>query len=500
MLHHQAQGLADPIFEGRNNRQKGYAMNKSIRGFAPLAVCALLLPTAVSAQTSFTATGWVNGVVAPGIWATNALGQVICRGIVHTARLESADARMAGQVFVICDAAANADGTANMQGPAYLQVGTWDAAGTVFTPSGGVWVLNWRGVMQTDYSFQLSQTGYGVGGSIDGLRLEETVTRGPAANPFDPTVPWLYAGTIKPPPVSTTLFADSFDNGVNGWRTYHELGVANLDPTNQQLLMRADWTGAGGTLQQHTFWAFAPEGTWAPANGQTIECQADLVSISQNSANVVWVDLGDGVNYYVFAKSQNWVFMGRGVGTSATVFWLDNTVQLPAQNVTLNLALTRDGANMIVTTRVLDKDSENAVVFERSFVDTPGVDASLTTAQFAALTGTTTFGLVRDPGPPVLSVRTRALCVAQFTDGNQPPVEAIWDNFSVRLHDVPPLGIARAVELSWPTPASVNYAVEGAPTVQGPWLPVQDLTMPGMQQRTIPATSPAQFFRLIQAP
>lgn len=473
---------------------------KLILGLASLAAWAFLWPTAASAQTPFTATGWVNGVPAPGIWATNALGQVTCRGIVQTARVQSPDVRVAGQVFVICDAAANADGTANMQGSTYLQVGTWDAAGTVFTPSGGVWALNWRGVMQTDYSFQLSQAGYGIGGGIDGLRLEETVTRGPAANPFDPTVPWLYAGAIKPTPVSTTKFADSFDAGVSGWTSFHDLGVASLDWSNQQLRMRADWTGAGGSLPYNTFWAFAPGGTWTPANGQTVECQADLVSISQNSTNVAWVDLGDGVNFYVFAKSQNWVFMGRGVGHNGTVFWLDNTVPLPAENVTLSLALTRDGANMIVTTRVLDKANQNAVVFERSFVDTPAVDSSLTTAQFAALTGTTTFGLVADPGPPVLAGTSRALCVAQFTDGNQPPVEAIWDNFSVRLHDVPPLGIARAVQLSWPAPAGVNYAVEGAPTVQGPWLPVEDLTMPGMQRATSPATSPAQFFRLIQAP
>jgi hypothetical protein len=473
---------------------------KLILGLASLAAWAFLWPAAVSAQTSFTATGWVNGVPAPGIWATNALGQVICRGIVQTAQVQSPDARLAGQVFVICDASANADGTANMQGQAYLQVGTWDAAGTNFTPSGGVWALNWRGVMQTDYSFQLSQAGYGIGGGIDGLRLQETVTRGPAANAIDPTVPWLYAGTIKPPAVSTTLFADSFDTGVTGWTTYHDLGVANLYSTNQQLLMRADWTGAGGSLQQHTFWAFAPGGSWAPANGQTVEGQADLVSISQNSTNVAWVDLGDGVNFYVFAKSRNWVFMGRGVGHNATVFWLDNTVQLSAQNVRLSLRLTRDGANMIVTTRVLDKESQNAVVFERSFVDTPGVDASLTTAQFAALTGTTTFGLVPDPGPPVLAGTTRALCVAQFTDGNQPPLEAVWDNFSVRLHDVPPLGIARAVQLSWPAPAGVNYSLEAAPTVLGPWLPVQDMTMPGRNQMTMPVSGPAGFFRLIPAP
>jgi len=472
-----------------------------IRGLAPFTAAALLLPVGGSAQTSFTATGWVNAVLAPGIWATNALGQIICRGIVQTARVQSPDARLAGQVFVICDAAANADGTANMQGPAYLQVGTWNPSGTNFTPSGGVWVLNWSGPMQTNWSYQLSSAGYGVGGGIDGLRLETTLTRGPAANPIDPTVPWLYAGTIKPAPVSTNLFADDFNTGVNGWTTYNELGVANLYPTNHQLLMRADWANTGGTVQQHTFWAFAPVGTWTPANGQTVECQADLVSISQNSTNAALVWLGDGVNYYFFAESPRWVFLGRNVvGGSVTVFWLDNTVQLPAENVTLSLALTRDGPNMIVTTRVLDKANQNSLAFERSFVDTPGVDASLTTAEFAALTGMTSSALVPDPGPPVLAGTQRGLCVAQFTDGHQPPLEAVWDNFSLRLHDVPPIGIARAVQLSWPVPAGVTYAVEGAPTAQGPYLPVEDLTMPGMQQMSVPATSPAQFFRLIQAP
>ena len=91
---------------------------KPILSLASLVAWAFLWPTAASAQTSFTATGWVNGVLAPGIWATNALGQVICRGIVQTAQVQSSDARLSGQVFVICDAAANAGGTANMQGSA----------------------------------------------------------------------------------------------------------------------------------------------------------------------------------------------------------------------------------------------------------------------------------------------------------------------------------------------------------------------------------------------
>jgi hypothetical protein len=52
------------------------------------------------------------------------------------------------------------------------------------------------------------------------------------------------------------------------------------------------------------------------------------------------------------------------------------------------------------------------------------------------------------------------------------------------------------VRLSWPASATLNYAIEGAPTVQGPWLPVQDTAVPGMNQMTAPASELMQFFRL----
>lgn len=491
---------------GNSNQRKRKPMkrtSKLIRSVAPLAACALLLPTAAIAQTtSFTATGWVNAVLAPGIVAVNGLGQVLYRGGVHTARVEGSDPRVAGQVFIVTDGGYNADGTASIQGPAYLQVGTWDPAGTNFTPNGAMWNLNWRGVMQTDYSLQLSLAGYGVGGSIDGLRTELTLTRATASGPVDPTVPYLYAGTIKPPSISSNLFSDDFRTGITGWTpSPPPIGVASLSPTNQQLLLQADWTNAGGNLPQNTFFAFAPSGTWTPADGQTVACQADLVSVSQNSTNMAFLWLGDGTHFYFFSKSQKWVCLGKSwSGSSQAVFWLDNTVQLPATNVVLYLALTRDGPNLIITTRVLDKDNQDALVFERSFADTPGADASLTAAEFTALTGTTTWSVVPENYPPVLSGAARGAAVSQFTDGQQPPVEAVWDNFSLRHHDVPPLSIARAVQLTWPAPAGVNYSIESASTVQGPWLPVQDPEIPGIQSLTVPFSGPARFFRLIQAP
>ena len=42
---------------------------------------------------------------------------------------------------------------------AYLQVGTWDVAGTNFTPTGGMWASSYRGLMQTNYDLQLTIAG-----------------------------------------------------------------------------------------------------------------------------------------------------------------------------------------------------------------------------------------------------------------------------------------------------------------------------------------------------
>jgi hypothetical protein len=66
--------------------------------------------------------------------------------------------------------------------------------------------------MHPDASLQLSLAEYGSGGSIDGLRMEETLTRS------DPTAPTQHTGGIKPAPVSTTVIVDNFDdNKLMGW-------------------------------------------------------------------------------------------------------------------------------------------------------------------------------------------------------------------------------------------------------------------------------------------
>ena len=85
-------------------------------------------------------------------------------------------------------------------------------------------------------------------------------------------------------------------------------------------------------------------------------------------------------------------------------------------------------------------------------------------------------------------------------DGQRPAAEATFDNLELRTSEVPGVSIERAVRLRWPASVTLNYAVEGAPTLQGPWMPVQETTLPGMNQMTVPTSELMQFFRARQAP
>jgi hypothetical protein len=156
--------------------------------------------------------------------------------------------------------------------------------------------------------------------------------------------------------------------------------------------------------------------------------------------------------------------------------------------------------NLVLTTRVLDKADPNTVLYQHSVVDTPSADPTLTASQFQALTGIQLVDLAPDaPGTPPTTVAAW-LGVFQNTDGHQPIPSATFDNLELRTSEIPPIVIERAVRLSWPASVTITYGVEAAPTVQGPWLPVQELSIPWMQQLAVPASEVSKFFRLRQAP
>jgi hypothetical protein len=463
---------------------------------APAAMLLFTSESVATADTSFTAIGWPNALLSPGITATNALGQVFVRGNVHAARVQASDARFTGQVLIITDGAYNPDGTANVQGPSYLQVGSWDDAGTNFTPTAGLWIMTWHGVMQPDNSLQLSLAGYGSGGSIEGLRLEATLTRAAAASPVDPTVPYQYSGTIKAPAINTTQMLDDFNLPFTGstW------GRGTCSSAGGQF--RAVGQFPIPTTSVLDSYVFGGRRSFRSVpDGQTLEWRADLVQLDDNATNTAILTVGSDTGAgYAFHNGRDFAYLLKWSSSfGMSILWCDRpALPLPNTNVIVSVALTRRQTDLIITTRVLDKANPGIVLFQHAVVDTPASDPTLTTAQFQALTGIRFLDLVPDAteAPPASVIA--ALGVFQNTDGQQPVPTAIWDNLELRTTEVPAMGIQPAVQLTWPDVG--NYAVEAAPTVNGPWLPVQNSVIPGCQQMTVPQSGPMQFFRLQQAP
>ena len=462
----------------------------------PVAIALLLLAVlTVSADTPCTATGWVIAEPFPGIWC--ALGQGVLRGNTHLVRAESSDWRLTGRRLVCLNGDVQADDSILLSGTEYLEVGTWDATGTNFTPSGGVWQTTFRGVMQTDNSLQLSIVGYGCGGSIDGLRIQETMTRKPAADLIDPTIPYLYTGTLKPAPVNTTEVVDNFDDGSFSGSTW---GNGNVVEANGQFAASGSFYTPTTSFMDSFFFG-GPNLTWSVPDGMTREWQADLVSLDDNPTHPILAILSVGSydGMYGFHKGPHFAYLWKWAGSGFAIFACDE-ITVRNTNVILTLALTRVHPNLVITASVLDKANPNTVLYQRRVMDTPNADPTLSPGQFEDSTGMSLVDVQPDyTGTPFTSFLA-VLGVFQCTDGAQPAPRAVFDNFELRTSEIAPIGIERAVRLSWPVSAAINYAVEAAPTVLGPWLPVQELEMPGLQKLTVPLSQQAEFFRLRQAP
>jgi len=460
------------------------------------------LPLAAVGPT-ITGTGYLVGVPVPGILCTNTAGQVSLKGNVHVLRVQADDPRFTGRFQAAMDLAYQADGTALFGGSAYQEVGTWDLkdpANPKFTPTGGVWDMIYRGVAQADGSDVITLTGYGVGGGIDGLRVEETITKGPGV-PFDPPVPYLGTGTIKPAPVTTVEVIDSFDDSSPpGWNQGAGQGTVKVIQANGQLTIRGNWPGIPTVTQgDTTAWA-SPDRAWAVNQGQRLEARVDLVSLGGAAPGAaLTIYHSPGIGYWM-VKGRDYVGVGKHNGGGGFTCLSADRLATQNTNEVLVLALTPAGPNVILTARVLDKGNGGAVLYERSTVDTPDSDSSLDSAQLAAITGVTV-QVQNDPsGAPWTSGNSPWIGVFQYTDGTLPDAEATFDNFELRTYEVPQVAIERAVQLTWPAPTGMNYAVEGAPTIQGPWLPINDGATPGLKRMTVPANDAMKFFRLQQAP
>lgn len=473
------------------------------QGAWPLIVTLLLttLPLAAAGPVAYTGIAHLVDVPVPGVLCTNASGQVSIKGNVHVLRVECTDPRMTGRLQATMDLAYQADGRSTFGGTAAQEVGTWnltDPLNPQFTPTGGVWDLQYRGIAQADNSNQTTLIGYGIGGAIDGLRVEQAVTRGPGTV-LDPAIQYTGSGVISAPPVDTIVVIDNFDSPpAPSWPKGAGSGFVTVTETGGQLMIQGTWSSPTQTSIDTTAYT-EPNRAWSVRAGQSMETRADLVKLEGGGAGAVLALYhGSGMGYWL-VKATDYVAIGKQNG--GQIFLSAEKVVTPNTNVIMTLGLTPSGADVLLTARILDRSSAGTVLYEHSILDTTASDRSLTADEVKTATGMTLIGVQNDqPSASWTSGDSPWLGVYQYTDGTLPPAEATFDNFELRTYEVPHVAIARAVQLTWPALTGMNYAVEGGPTVQGPWLTVNEVLTLGLKQMTVPANDAMKVFRLRPAP
>jgi hypothetical protein len=299
----------------------------------------------------------------------------------------------------------------------------------------------------------------------------------------------------------TLVWSDNFDdNNPIGWA---KSLVGQMSEANQQFYVWGTFgpTPTNSAIDTYCFGYHSIPTAGPLPDQQTLEARVDLVSANQADASAclqfLW--LSGTFPGYAFFKGQDEISFVKSwnVGQSNAIFFWTN---LPVKNtnVTLVLSLTRHGSDVAINTRVLDKDNANAVLFERSVVDTPQSDPVLPNRAVNGFLYVP--DLVGTPWPVTQAPDTVELGMGWFNplSASQGAAQVIYDNLEVWQYQTPRMNIQNAVVLSWPVTAA-QFVVESAPGVNGPWETVPDpwlRTNATQIQMSVSAPDSMRLFRL----
>jgi hypothetical protein len=318
---------------------------------------------------------------------------------------------------------------------------------------------------------------------------------------------------VRTPLVTTNVVIDNFDdNRTTGWTTNGHKGQATLTETNQQFKVWGYWPGVdtmGMDLADTE--AYGSLGrNWSVLNGQTVEWRVDLVDLNEH-ATMAGLALWSGASSaaYVLFKGHDFIHLCKpslSVAQRHGHFFHERAL-IKDTNVVMALAVTRVSPNVIITTRVLDKANDNAVLYERSVVDTPSVDRTLTEMELESASGMH-LHTGSDVGAPITSGSDVFLTVFQYNDGTRPPAEAIYDNLERWTSTFPVWRPEIALQLLSTTPPKVNLTLSAAPNSSwaieralepaGPWTNLSALligTNGSAQFQDTNSPNPAGFYR-----
>ena len=310
----------------------------------------------------------------------------------------------------------------------------------------------------------------------------------------------------------TLVWSDNFDdNYPNGWTSVG----GQINEVNEQFVVSGSFgaTPTNAPTATHAAGIHSIPTAGPLPDNQTLELRADLISASQNDAwaglHFLWRGQGQG---YIFFKDQDEVGICKFYNAANALAWFSyENRPLPNANVILVLALTRRGSNVEITTRVLDKDNANAVLFERTVTDTPQADPVLPSG--------TVRGSRSEPDEagtpwPVTTAPTAVEFTLQWANPESAPdanyAQVTYDNLEVWQYESPRLNIQKivgldteqAVVLSWPI-TQAQFILESASSVDDPWDPVTDpcwQIQPDQNEVCVLAPDSMKLFRLRLVP
>jgi hypothetical protein len=304
----------------------------------------------------------------------------------------------------------------------------------------------------------------------------------------------------------TLVWSDTeFIVGPNDWNTGPFPGI--LQSVNGQLVVSEN--SFGGAQPNNPLATHVPGAHVLPSFGalpdqQTLEFRADLVSANQNDAFAAialnWAVPGPAFGSgYMFFKDEDEIALLKFYNQATSFAWFFYTNQpIANQNVTLVLSFTRRGSNLDITTRVLDKQNANPILFDHTVTDTPQADPVLPNGAVRGFIGTS--DPPGSPWPLLGSPGAAELTLSWFNSQHapNPRAQVIYDNVEVWQRESPLLAIGNAVVLSWPL-TQRPFVLESAGSLGGPWAAVPDpwwRTNGSQNEVCIRAPDSQRFFRL----
>src|SRR6266516_1044211 len=199
---------------------------------------------------------------------------------------------------------------------------------------------------------------------------------------------------------SAHVLDDFNDNLKTAWQDFSfNIGVPYSDISEQNSQFKFTLQPVG----QPIFSASTKTSeTFTLQEGRTVVFSVDLVSGNgpDSFAILAFIPTSSSVSSlagYGFTKSTTDILITKGIGK---YFYNENpTPAIKNDNVTMVLSMTVKNGSVILNAKVLDKDNNNAVIFEQTAVDTPAADVRgrgrwgvAGSLDAKALTGATTSG------------------------------------------------------------------------------------------------------------